>query len=272
MVTQKVSDDCSGRSNMYPLVNGFYGGVASPMASQTSNAPTTSYGSANAPGIGGSTARFTVASNTLYIVDNSTLHVYDVTATSAPQHVNDQNPSGLFGNIETIFPYNGRLFLGSNSGVYIYDISSPQNPVFISEYSHITACDPVVVDSHYAYFTLSSDAPCHMGVNELDVVDISNIQSPTLVTTIPMTNPKGLGVDAQTLFVCDAQAGLKVYNTSNISNLQNSMVAQFSKINSFDVIPYNKHLIMTGSNGVYQYDYSNLQNITLISTIPVSGN
>ena len=250
----------------------YNGGIASPVVAQTSNVPTATYGNSNTPGIGGSTARFTVASNTLYIVDNSTLHVYDIFNATSPHHINDQTPSGLFGNIETIFPYNGHLFLGSNSGFYIYDISNPQSPSFVSEYSHITACDPVVVDNHYAYFTLSSDAPCHVGVNELDVVDISNLQSPTLVTTVPMTDPHGLGVDGQTLFICDSKDGLKVYNTANISNLQNSMIAQFSNINSFDVIPYNKHLIMSGSNGLYQYNYSDVQNITLLSTIPVSSN
>ena len=269
MVTQKVSENCSGNGGtMYPMVD-MYNGVATPTTSGAGNAPTTTYGNTNTPGTGGSTARFTVANNTLYIVDNSTLHVYDVTSPVSPLHVNDKSVGW---SIETIFPFNNHLFIGSSSGFYIYDISSPQNPNYISEYSHITACDPVTVDSHYAYFTLSGDAPCHKDVNELDIVDISNLQSPSLVTTVPMTDPKGVGVDAQTLFVCDSKDGLKVYNTTNINNVQNSMIAQFSNINSFDVIPYNKHLIMVGSSGLYQYDYSNLQNISLLSTIPVVAN
>ncbi len=198
------------------------------------------------------------------------MHVYDITST-IPQHVGDQTPQGLFGDIETIFPYNNHLFLGASSGFYIYDITNPQIPAYVSTYSHITACDPVVVDNHYAYFTLSSDAPCHMGVNELDIVDISNLQSPALVTTVTMSDPKGVGVDGQTLFVCDSKDGLKVYNTANINNVGSNLIAQFGNINSFDVIPYNKHLIMIGSTGLYQYDYSNLQKITLLSTLPVSS-
>jgi hypothetical protein len=258
MVTQKVSDNCNAQQPiMYDMFNGF-----SPTANSTTT--TGNYGSTNVPGIGGSTARITVASNTLYIVDNSTLHLYDVTNTSLPQHVNDQNIGWA---IETIFPYNNNLFIGSDAGFYIYDITNPQSPAFISEYSHITACDPVTVDNHYAYFTLSGDAPCHKNVNELDIVDISNLSNPTLVTTVSMTDPKGVGVDAQTLFVCDTKDGLKVYNTANINAI--SMIAHFSNINAFDVIPFNKHLVMSGSNGLYQYDYSNLQSITLLSSIPV---
>lgn len=266
LVTEKMNADCSP-ARVMPLMGGpvFYNSPAQTGAATTS--ATTAI--TTAPGIGGSTARFAVASNTLYIVDNSTLHVYDITNAANPQYSNDQNIGWA---IETIFPYGSHLFIGAANGFYIFDISNPHNPSYVSVYAHMTACDPVVVDSHYAYFTLNSGAPCDQGINELEVVDISNMASPTLVTDVPMTSPKGVGVDGQTLFVCDQGAGLKVYNTANMSNLQNSMIAQFSHINSFDVIPYNKDLIMVGSGGLYQYNYSNVQNITLTSTIPVSNN
>ena len=270
MVTQKVSTNCNTGQPIYPL-DDFNGGGGPFMNASTNTTGTgsTVYANTNTPGVGGSTARFTVASNTLYIVDNSTLHVYDVSNTISPVHTNDQNIGWA---IETIFPYGNHLFIGSNSGFYIYDISNPQVPNYISVYSHITACDPVTVDGHYAYFTLSGDAPCHQNINELDVVDISNLNSPTLVTKVAMTNPKGVGVDGQTLFVCDTRDGLKVYNTSNMAQLENNMIAHFSNINSFDVIPYNKDLIMVGTGGLYQYNYSDVQNITLMSTIPVLNN
>jgi hypothetical protein len=276
LVTEKMNTDCSSNRIM-PMCGGgamlYNGNGVTQAQNYTNSAPTTTIsGPTNAittaPGVGGSTARFAVASNTLYIVDNARLHVYDITNSANPQYSNDQT---IGWNIETIFPYGSHLFIGSASGFYIYDISNPHNPSQVSVYNHITACDPVVVDNHYAYFTLNSGAPCDQGINELEVVDISNIASPTLVVDVPMTSPKGVGVDGQTLFVCDQGAGLKVYNTANINNLQNSMTAQFSNINSFDVIPYNKDLIMVGSGGLYQYNYSNVQNITLMSTIPVSN-
>ena len=262
LVTQKVNNDCGNQQLIYPMmVDGFQNTATTGGAASSVNT--------NTPGTGGSTARFTVAANTLYIVDNSSLRVFDIANASAPQQTNTQN---IGWSIETIFPYNNHLFIGSNSGFYIFDISNPHYPVYVSEYSHITACDPVAVDNHYAYFTLSGDAPCHQNINELDIVDISNLQSPSLITTIPMTDPKGIGVDAQTLFVCDSRDGLKVYNTADIHNVAANMIAHFSNINSFDVIPYNKHLIMTGSSGLYQYDYTNLQNITLLSSIPIVAN
>ena len=84
-----------------------------------------------------------------------------------------------------------------------------------------------------------------------------------------MTNPKGVGIDNKKLFVCDGNDGLKVYDASDVMQIGSRMIAHFSNINSFDVIPFNNDLIMVGSDGLYQYDYSNVQNISLLSRIPV---
>ena len=265
--TEKISENCNEG-------NGYYGrgifmegdvkgvGIAANTFTPTNSATSIS----QQPGFGGSTARFTISHNTLYIVDNTNLHIYDISNNSNPTKVADKN---IGWSIETIFPYKNSLFIGSSSGVYIYDISNPVSPTQTSIYNHITACDPVCVDDEYAYFTLSNDAPCHMGVNQLEVVDITNLASPTLKITVPMTNPKGLGIDNHKLFVCDGNDGLKVYDASDVMQIQNKMIAHFANINSFDVIPFNNDLIMVGSDGLYQYDYSNVQNISLLSRIPV---
>lgn len=258
--TEKISDDCSG--------NGFWGkgGIFMEGDVMTANAQSAAFVSPQTPGIGGSTAKFTIAGNALYIVDNNKLHVYDVTAAANPTKVGEQNVGW---SIETIFPYKNHLFIGSSSAVYIYNNSNPFAPVYVSSYDHISACDPVVVDDQYAYFTLSNDAPCHMGVNQLEVIDITNISQPTLKVTVPMTNPKGLGIADKTLFICDSQDGLKVYNAQDVMAIGENQLAHFSNIHAFDVIPYNNRLLMIGSDGLYQYDYSNLSNISLLSKIPV---
>lgn len=84
-----------------------------------------------------------------------------------------------------------------------------------------------------------------------------------------MTNPKGLGIADKTLFICDSQDGLKVYNAQDVMTIGENQLAHFSNIHAFDVIPYNNRLLMIGSDGLYQYDYSNLSNISLLSRIPV---
>ena len=166
-------------------------------------------------GVGGSTARFTISHGHLYTVDNSNLKVFDISTESNPIYAKDLNVG--FG-IETIFPRENNLFIGSREGMTIYDISTPNNPQYVSSFSHIYSCDPVVVEGDYAFVTLSTSNACSRGTNELQIIDISNLNSPNLVQIYPMLSPKGLGIDNGTLFICDD--GLKVYDASNVNDIK----------------------------------------------------
>lgn len=209
-------------------------------------------------GVGGSMARFAITGDYLYTVDSQNLNVYDISTPSNPIQGSSVNVGF---DIETIYPYNQNLFLGSQWGMYIYGIANPSNPVFISEYSHIYSCDPVVVDDNYAYVTLSSESNCGRSTNQLEIIDISNLNSPETVKTYEMTKPKGLGISGTTLFICDN--GLKVYDASNVNNLL--LKATFN-IPAYDVIAIGSNLIVTGDAGIYQYSFAN-DTITYLSLI-----
>jgi hypothetical protein len=84
-----------------------------------------------------------------------------------------------------------------------------------------------------------------------------------------MTNPHGLGKDDNTLFICDGTAGLKVYDATIPTTISTTPIVTFNNIQATDVIPFNNKLLMIGEDGFYQYDYSNIQNITLLSKIAV---
>ena len=103
----------------------------------------------------------------------------------------------------------------------------------------------------------------------LDVVDVSELSNPRQLKSYTMFNPHGLGIDNSTLFICDGEEGLKVYDASNPLMIKNNMIARFPEINAWDVIPVNNLLIMIGVEGIYQYDYSDLNNIELLSTLPI---
>jgi len=215
-----------------------------------------------ASGQGGSLARFTISKGHLYTVDNTNLKVFDISDESKPEFIKELNAG--FG-IETIFPLGDNLFLGSRVGMTIYDITTASNPVYLSSFSHIYSCDPVVVEGNYAFVTLSTSNSCTRGTNELQIIDISNLQAPNLVETYSMLNPKGLGIDDGTLFICDN--GLKVYDATNVLDLK--LIKTFD-IKANDVIPYNGKLLVIGDDGFYQYDYSN-EEITLLSKINISS-
>ncbi len=218
-------------------------------------------------GVAGSMARFTVSGDYLYAIQNSKLKIFNINTipgiTVLPELFLDRMA-------ETIFPYDGKLFLGTTTGMTVYDLSTPDAPSFISSFNHINSCDPVVIEGNYAYVTLRSGTNCNGFTNQLDVVDISAVENPFLVKSYPMFNPHGLGIDNHILFLCDGDAGLKIYNATDPLSIHLNQIAHYTDIQTYDVIPVNGLLIMIGQSGLYQYDYSNLDSLRLISHIPVA--
>ncbi len=215
-------------------------------------------------GVGGSMARFTVAKDYLYTIDDFNLHVFDITTRDNPKAGAE---IAINTSIETIFPYEDKLFIGSQNGMHIYDNTQPENPVFLSTYQHVTSCDPVVVQGDKAYVTLREGTPCQNAPNQLEVVDISDAKNPRLVQSYTMEHPHGLGIDGNTLFLCEGEFGLKVFDATNDRKIDQNLLAHFKDIHAYDVIPLNQVLMLIGDDGLYQYDYSNPKDIKLLSKI-----
>jgi hypothetical protein len=84
-----------------------------------------------------------------------------------------------------------------------------------------------------------------------------------------MYGPQGLGIDDDLLFICDGDAGLKIYNAADPMSITQHPVASFPSINAYDVIPMNDYLFLIGETGFMLYNYSDIQNIKQIGIIPV---
>ena len=220
-------------------------------------------------GIGGSMARFGLYKKYLYAVDNSMLYMFDVNDPENPSAIGNQ---GVGWNVETMFIYDDHMFFGTQTGMLIYSLDVATVPKYIGQFWHVTSCDPVVVSDGYAYVTLRGGNQCGSNVNRLDVLELSeNYVQTTLLESYPLNGPYGLGIDDQILFVCDGEAGLKVYDVTDKHHIDEHQIAQFPTINAYDVIPVNDYLFMIGDDGFYQYDYSDLQNIHQVSFIPVAA-
>ena len=103
------------------------------------------------------------------------------------------------------------------------------------------------------------------------MVDISDIRNPESIADYILNSPYGLGIDGENdvLFICDGSSGVKIF-----TDLTNQVAAGLVHGNDFtinntgyDVIPMNGHLIIIGDDGLYQYDYSNLNDIQFMSMI-----
>ncbi len=222
-------------------------------------------------GVGGSLARFTIIGDFLYAVDYTKLKVFDLRNEGEPRLVGEQELGAEV--VETIFPFNDLLFIGSAQSSYIYRVDDTGMPTFVSEYDHsfIESCDPVVANEKYAYVTLRSGGDCRVGMtfNELHILDIQDVENPTLIATHPMTHPLGLGVDGDLLFLCDDEDGLKVFNVADPQNIE--LIFHFQEMVAYDVITLNGLLLVVGPDNLYQFDYTDLDNIRVLSQIPIKA-
>ena len=248
--------DCDGG-----VIN-FFGGCASCSfvleSSQGMNKDASPFGA----GVGGSMARFALMDDYLYTVTDNLLNVFNITTATDPQFSKKLN---LGWNIETIYPFKGRLFIGSNTGMFIYETSNPATPTKVGTFAHARTCDPVIADDKYAYVTLRSGTTCQGFTNQMDVLNIENINSPVLVKSYPLTNPHGLSKDGNTLFVCDGAEGLKIYNATNVTDIR--LLKQIRNLDTYDVIAFNQVALVVTKDGLYQFDYSKLDDIRLLSKI-----
>lgn len=218
-------------------------------------------------GKAGSMARFVIVGNRLYVAGSSDLRIFNISDGAKPVY---ENKIDLRGGVETIFAYGSKLFFGTTTGMDIYDISIPSSPVYLSTYSHIRSCDPVVVQNNYAYVTLRGGNECGSATNSLDIIDITDLQNPRMLRNQPMQSPYGLGLDGNLLFVCEGKNGFKTFGLINPTEPQ--QIGLNPSHEAYDLIAFNNILMVIGKSGLFQYSYKNdISNpdLKLLSKIPV---
>lgn len=216
-------------------------------------------------GQGGSLARFTIAGNYLYTVDNEDLKVYEISDAANPVYKRTV-PVGF--EIETIFPFKNRLFIGSTSVVHIFSLDDPSKPEKLSEAISpevMRRCDPVVAKDTVAFATLRTNGPCGGVQSILAVYDIRNVAKPVQRASFPLTEPYGLGYSDTVLYVCDNQQGLVVFDIKNA--FEPKYVTSLRDGSFVDVIPYGNTLICWVRNGMILYDISDNKNPQLLTRI-----
>ncbi|HYC27869.1 MAG TPA: hypothetical protein VEB42_03620, partial [Chitinophagaceae bacterium] len=75
----------------------------------------------------------------------------------------------------------------------------------------------------------------------------------------------GLSKDGELLFICDGKDGLKIFNATDVNHLL--LLKQISNLETYDVIAYNKVALVVAKDGLYQFDYSDVRNVQLLSRI-----
>jgi len=269
VITSWIIHDTTVKGQAYDDPLGFYGVPGTgyyTLSASTAPAAASYINAITNTGTAGSTATMTLIGDYLYAIpERHTLGVIKVTDSTQPALTTTIMMAGY--DLETVFPMQDKLLLGSMEGVYVYSIANAAQPVQVGEFKHGTACDPVIADNSYAYVTLHAGTNCGGASNELDIVSAQDLTNTTLLKSYPLTGPSGLGKDGSTLFVCDGQV-VKVFDATDALNLQ--LLTELNVPNAYDVIAANNLLLVVGTGGLYEYDYSDPSHINQLGHLSIN--
>lgn len=213
----------------------------------------------------GTINRLTYSHDNLYVINWNDIFTISDNGSS----LTVENETSDWRQMETILTQDDNLFIGTQTGMVIYSLENANAPSLTSTFEHATACDPVLPKGDVAYVTLRSGNDCWGFSNQLDVVNISNLNSPSLVRSIQMDSPLGMTVVGNNLYVGQGQNGLSVFDISN--DRDPVLINQEDGFEAYDVIANpndaNK-ILVTGENGINQYEVTgNAEAFNLLSTI-----
>ncbi len=216
-------------------------------------------------GQAGSMASMVLDGSFIYAINHdNTIVTINLEAGAQPIVVGETTVSA---DIETLFPYKDKLFIGSTTGMFIYEKMGNGQFKYLSQFMPLTACDPVVANDKYAYVTIHNGTVCGSALNLLYVIDIEDIFNPKELAQLNLTHPMGMALTENQLYVCDSQDGVRIIDIANPSTPVISGTA--SGLAAYDAIAVNnsKLLIVSGTDGIYQYDRSNPTFLTQLSKI-----
>ena len=215
-------------------------------------------------GTGGSYAKFQIYNNALYTIDDYKLNTFNITDYNSISKVSETWLGGWFGGeLETTFILKDYMFIGATNGMHIVGLQDEFNPIYTSSFTHSTGCDPVVVEGNTAYITVRGGNSCGAIEDQVNVIDITDINTPIEHSTYFLSNPYGLGIKNHILYVCNDN-GINVFDAQNPNEI---MLQNTIETTSKDVIPLSSHLIAVGDNVIHQYNYTDNFGLELISTL-----
>jgi hypothetical protein len=212
----------------------------------------------------GSMARFLPIDGYLYTINFSDLVLFQLAQNYKPNpwiRIDTQTQA------ETLFHLNDLLFVGSVNGMLMYDVADASDPLFINKIEHMRSCDPVVADLEYAYVTLRGGTNCFTDLNELQIIDIQTPEDLQVVAHKSLFNPHGLGIYEDHLIICDGSAGIKVLDVTDRS--QPEIMTSYPIGFAYDVIIDYPNAMVVGEEMLFQYDLSDLPELTLLSQTPI---
>lgn len=231
-------------------------------------------GESNEGAVIGKYKTMTIVGDYMYAVNNTQLLTIDLTDKANPKEIDKQDIGEA---IENLYQVEEVLFIGSQTNMHIYALGENGIPQVKSDTPYmnlgedINVCDPVIANQDIAYVTLSTDVwqnvnGCgqQISFNELRTYDVSDLENPSLVNTYNCNSPQGMSIDGNYLFMSDGNAGFKVFELDHSG--KTTLIGTYGG-SSYDVIAKDKKLLVVSKEEIRQFDYSNINDLTLYSTL-----
>ena len=186
------------------------------------------------------------------------LRIYDLNANpAAPAYVNTWTPiyvhemmiktftSGPYANRQIAFCCGGANNGNANTGLYIVDVTDKANPVQLSytTYPNARYCHQGWLDAEGKYFYIDDelDEGATVSVTTTIVVDVSNLNAPTLTGTFTNGNTAighNLFVNGTKLYEANYRSGMRVFDLA-VSRTNPPEVAFFDTYPGSDSAQFN---------------------------------
>lgn len=217
---------------------------------------------------GANPEHFKIASNGKYfVVEGDKIHFLD-TASASSLTITEALPitesfSNLSGNQDTVF-----LQIGKE--IAFYQLLTKNNNYWekVASITGSNKCDVFAkVGKYLVIANGNQECATDSAKGLIKVYSLEKLNTPTLVATDLITNPKDIIVYKNTIFIAQGSYGLKAVQLSADGKM--GLVKEYPNFKAEKLTMNSKRqiLVVTSLNNITQYDVSNVQNIQVLSSV-----
>ncbi len=229
--------------------------------------------------LSGSSEKFTIIDEYLFAIDGGYLTSYRIIN---PLNISKVDSSFVDWGLKSLLPYERQnkdyLLAGTGSNTFFYEVLNGYSLFSQGKTRSFTGCDNVVADQSRAYVTSrdnTSTSSCPGATSLLQIFNIDTLQSPQPVSSYDMEEPLGLGIDEDLLFVCDRNSGLHLFDVESAIALEQNLQKNLESVIGSDILLYEingrKIALVIAEDGLFQYDYTVVNDIQLLDRLLVEG-
>jgi hypothetical protein len=209
------------------------------------------------------------------------LQIVDVSDASNPVAMSTFDTSGFAFNVAVSTDGNTVYIADEEIGLQVVDVADSSNPLLLSTFNTAGASIGVTLSSDDRTVFIANADPDDdndgVDFNSLEIVDISDAQSPSLLASVPTSGAAyevGLSPDGNTAYVAVDAAGLDIIDISNpaypvlVSNLDTPGGARAVKLSSDGYTAY----VTDDTAGLQIVDVTDLANPVILSNFDTEGN